>query len=292
MKIGELMKRPGHSFSFEFFPPKDEIGENILFQTTVSKLKALNPTFVSVTYGAGGSNSKNTMNVVLRMKKEAKLEPMPHMTCVGQSNQELKTMLEDYRKNGIENVLALRGDPPKGNDVFIPEKEGYCYAKDLVKLALSVGGYSIGVAVYPEGHLESPNLEMDMVYTREKIDAGADFAVTQMFFDNRYFYDFMERAIKAGIRIPIIPGIMPITDIKNIQKFSKSCGTALPGYIVGRFESTNSPVDVGIELATQQCDDLLKHGVKHLHFYTLNKPDVVTRLVNNLGLTKHPAGVK
>jgi len=214
MKIKELIARQGKSISFEFFPPKTKEGEDQLFET-IAKLESLNPTFVSVTYGAGGGTLKNTRHVVLRTKQETSLAPMPHLTCVDQNKDELKKILEDYKGQGIENVLALRGDPPKGREKFIPPKNGFCYAIDLVKLTVSVDGYSIGVAVYPEGHVESPSLEMDMAYAKQKIDAGADFAITQMFFDNRFFYDFMERVEKAGISIPIIPGIMPVTDIEK-----------------------------------------------------------------------------
>jgi methylenetetrahydrofolate reductase (NADPH) len=188
----------------------------------------------------------------------------------------------------IENVLALRGDPPKGAESFTPPEDGFCYAKDLVQLVASLKGFSIGVAVYPEGHCESPNLEMDMYYTKQKIDAGADFAITQMFFDNVYFYDFLERAAKADIKIPIIPGIMPITDIDKIKKFSQRCGATLPDTIIQRFENVGSTDEevrkIGIEIATQQCADLLEHGIRYFHFYTLNQSDTVFQIVNDLGL--------
>ncbi|MDH5365068.1 MAG: methylenetetrahydrofolate reductase, partial [Dehalococcoidia bacterium] len=172
MKIGDVIRAHGSSLSFEFFPPKDEVSEARLFQT-IAKLESLGPTFVSVTYGAGGGTLKNTRQVVLRLKRETSLTPMPHLTCVDQSKDELKEILEDYKGQGIENVLALRGDPPQGTEKFVPPQNGFCYAIDLVKLTVSVGDYSIGVAVYPEGHIESPSLEMDMHYTKQKIDAGA-----------------------------------------------------------------------------------------------------------------------
>ena len=213
---------------------------------------------------------------------------MPHLTCVDQNKDELKAILKDYMKLGIENVLALRGDPPKGAEKFTPPKDGFCYAKDLVQLAASLSDFSIGVAVYPEGHCESPNLEMDMYYTKQKIDAGADFAITQMFFDNSYFYDFLERAAKANIKIPIIPGIMPITNIDRIKKFSQRCGATLPEHVIQRFEKVGSVAGevkkVGIGVATEQCADLLEHGVRYFHFYTLNQSDTVLQIVSNLGL--------
>jgi methylenetetrahydrofolate reductase (NADPH) len=288
MKIADIIKGKRASISFEFFPPKDKAGEDRLF-TNITKLEALHPDFVSVTYGAGGGSLKNTRNVVLRLKKETSLVPMPHLTCIDQSERDLKAILEDYRKNGIENILALRGDPPEGSEKFTPHPEGYCYAKDLVKLAASMSAFSIGVACYPEGHCESPSLEMDMVYTREKIEAGADFAMTQMFFDNMYFYNFLERAIGAGIRVPIIPGIMPITDFGKIRGFAQKCGATIPERAITRFEKVISNREetrkLGIELATEQCADLLAHGVNNIHFYTLNQSATVLQIVNNLDLS-------
>jgi len=287
MKIGHAILQRGKSLSFEFFPPKDQSGEEQLFET-ITKLDVLNPTFVSVTYGAGGSTLKNTRHVVLRIQRETALVPMPHQTCVDQSRDELKNILEDYKRLGIENVLALRGDPPKGMERFAPPKDGFCYAKDLVALAASLSAFSIGVAVYPEGHIESPNLEMDMYYTKQKIDAGADFAITQMFFDNHFFYNFLERAKKADIHIPIIPGIMPIMNVNKIEQFSQRCGAKLPVHLVQKLDKVRSSDQaakkIGIEIATEQCADLLKNGVNCFHFYTLNRSEAVIEIVNNLGL--------
>jgi len=287
MRIGQFIAERGRSLSLEFFPPKDKAAEDQLLKN-IAKFKALNPTFVSVTYGAGGGTLKNTRHVILRILNETSLVPMPHLTCVDQDRNELKAILEDYMKFGVENVLALRGDPPKGVEKFIPPKNGFCYAKDLVQLAVSLSGFSISVAVYPEGHCESPNLEMDMYYTKQKIDAGADFAITQMFFDNSYFYDFLERAAKANIKIPIIPGIMAITDIDKIKKFSQMCSATLPEHVIQRFGKAGSVAGdakkIGVEVATEQCADLLEHGLRYFHFYTLNQSDAVVQVVNNLGL--------
>ena len=288
MKIGDIIKARGSSLSFEFFPPKDAATEARLFQT-IATLKSYGPTFVSVTYGAGGGTLRNTRKVILHIKEETSLTPMPHLTCVEQSHQDLENILKDYKRHGIENVLALRGDPPKGTDEFVAHPDGYCYAIDLVRLVVLVGGYSIGVAVYPEGHTEAPDLETDLYYTKQKINAGADFAITQMFFDNRFFYNFMERADKAGITIPIIPGIMPITDIEKIKRFSKMSGATLPSSIVAPMEKAASPEEarkLGIEFATKQCEDLRQNGVKYFHFYTLNQSQAITEIVNNLGFAK------
>ena len=285
MRIKELIAPLGRHVSFEFFPPKTKEDEDQLFKV-IAELEALKPAFVSVTYGAGGGTMKNTSNVVVRLKMETSLTPMPHLTCVDQSAGELEDILEDYRGQGVENILALRGDPPKGAEKFITPKDGFCYAIDLVKLAVSVGGYSIGVAVYPEGHKESPSLERDMFYTKQKIDAGADFAITQMFFDNRFFYDFMGRAEKAGINIPIIPGIMPVTDIEKIKRFSQMSGATLPPSLVGRMEKATSADEarrIGVDFAVNQCQDLWQNGVRYFHFYTLNRSQTVTEILRNLG---------
>jgi len=287
MKIGQMLKEKRRGISFEFFPPKDKEGEDRLL-VKIDRLAVLKPEFVSVTYGAGGSAAKNTRYVIGRILAETSLVPMPHLTCVDQSRDELRRILEDYRKMGVENVLALRGDPPEGTEQFVSPEDGMCHAKDLVSLAASMSAFSIAVGVYPEGHSESPSLEMDIKYTKQKIDAGADFAITQMFFDNLYFYRFLERAIKAGIRVPIIPGIMPITDIQRMIQFSKKCGATLPERTIRAFDKAGGNAaeakKVGIEMATTQCADLLAHGVPHLHLYTLNQVDVVTEIVRNLGL--------
>lgn len=287
MRIGQLITEKGTSLSFEFFPPKDKEAEDRLFDT-IARFESFNPTFVSVTYGAGGGTLKNTRHVVLRILQETSLVPMPHLTCVDQSRNQLEAILKDYIEHGIENVLALRGDPPKGAEKFTTPKDGFCYAKDLVRLAASLSGFSIGVAVYPEGHCESPNLEMDIYHTKQKIDAGADFAITQMFFDNNCFYDFLERAAKARIKIPVIPGIMAITDIDRIKRFSQICGATLPDKVIRRFAGVGSTAEevkrLGIDIATEQCADLLEHGVRYFHFYTLNQSGPVAQIVSNLGL--------
>jgi methylenetetrahydrofolate reductase (NADPH) len=289
MKISQIIKERGSSLSFEFFPPKDKAGEDKLFES-IKKLETLNPTFVSVTYGAGGSMLKNTRHVISRLETEMSLITMPHLTCIDQSRQELKAILEDYKRLGVENILALRGDPPAGTEKFVSPKNGFCHAKDLVELIVSMSAFSIAVAVYPEGHCESPNLEMDMAYTKEKIQAGADFAMTQMFFDNKYFYDFLDRSMRAGIQVPIIPGIMPITDFGKIRGFAEKCGATIPDHIIKRFEKITSNAEetkkLGIEVATEQCADLLEHGINHIHFYTLNRSATVIQIVKNLNLQK------
>jgi methylenetetrahydrofolate reductase (NADPH) len=293
MKIARMIEEKRASLSFEFFPPREKVGEDKLFEN-IAKLESLHPTFVSVTYGAGGSTMKNTRQVVKRIMRETALTPMPHLTCIDQSKDELNVILEDYKDLGIENILALRGDPPAGAKKFVPPLNGLCYARELVSLASSFYTFSIGVAVYPEGHCESPSLELDITYTKEKIEAGADFAITQMFFDNTYFYSFLERTIRAGIRIPIIPGIAPITDFGKVKTFAAKCGATIPDSVMRRFEEIAlDPAEVkkvGIELATRQCSDLLTHGVPYLHFYTFNRIEPILEIVNNLSLQAREPG--
>ena len=275
MRIGEHLRKGLFSVSFEFFPPKTPDGEEKLFGT-IKDLKALNPTFVSVTYGAAGSTRDRTRRVVKRIHEEAGLTVMAHLTCIAHTEKELTHILEDYRDIGIENILALRGDVPRDMPDFRPE--GGCgHAFELVKLIRSKfgGHFSVGVASYPEGHPESPNMEWEIRFFKEKVDAGADFSITQMFFDNRYYYEFIELCERAGIEIPIIPGIMPITNFKQVRKFASMCGATVPNYLVEKMEPVEDrPQEVakiGVEFAIKQCEDLLRNGVPGLHFYTLNR---------------------
>ncbi len=283
MKIGELLKRDIFSISFEFFPPKDEKGERQLFET-IKKLEKLKPTFVSVTYGAGGSTRDRTRNVVKRIHEETDLTVMAHLTCIAHTKEELIEILQDYKNIGIENILALRGDVPRDKPDWRPP-EGACkYAKELVLLIRENFGayFSVGVASYPEGHPESPNLEWEVKYFKEKVEAGADFSITQMFFVNDYYYEFVELCQKAGINIPIIPGIMPITNFKQIKKFAALCGATIPQSLIEKMEKVEDKPEeikkIGIEFAINQCLDLIEHGVPGLHFYTLNKSDATLRI--------------
>jgi methylenetetrahydrofolate reductase (NADPH) len=277
MKIGDILKNIKHSISFEFFPPKTKEGEDALCET-IKELEYINPTFVSVTYGAGGSTRERTIRVVKRIHTETNLTVMAHQTCIGHTKKEIVDILKEYKSIGVQNILALRGDIPQGQEEsFVFPEDGCRYANELVELIRKEFGnwFSIGVAAYPEGHPESPNLERDIFYFKKKVEAGAEFAITQMFFDNRFFYDFMDRVEKEGIDIPIIPGIMPITNFKQIRKFALMCGATIPEELVKKLEVyEDKPEEVekiGIEYAVEQCKDLLKHGVKGLHFYTLNK---------------------
>ncbi|MBI5186168.1 MAG: methylenetetrahydrofolate reductase [NAD(P)H] [Nitrospinae bacterium] len=276
MKIIDLLNRSAAPlFSFEFFPPKDEDGMAALYRT-ISDLKELNPSFVSVTYGAGGSTREKTLDLVIRIKHEIGLEPMSHLTCVGSTGSFIREILERIQADGIENVLALRGDPPKGETGFQKPDGGFGYAYELVwEIKKNHDNFCIGVAGYPEKHPESPTLEEDIRYLKLKVDSGADFIVTQLFFNNNAFFEFLERAEKSGIHVPIIPGIMPITNFNQIRKFTEICGAAMPKKLVEDLEKIkNNPEDVqkyGTEYAINQCRELLDKGVKGIHFYTLNK---------------------
>lgn len=276
MKIGQYLKEGNFSISFEFFPPKTPEGEEDLFQT-IKSLRAINPSFVSVTYGAGGSTRDRTRRVVERIHKETDLTVMAHLTCIAHSKEELLQIIEEYREIGIENLLALRGDKPVNTPDFKPP-EGACkHADQLVSLIRENYGdwFSIGVASYPEGHPESPNMEWEIKYFKKKVEAGADFSITQMFFDNRYYYEFVDLCQKAGIDIPIIPGIMPITNFRQVQKFASMCGATIPQRLIERLEpyadSPEETLKIGVEFAIEQCLDLLENNVPGLHFYTLNK---------------------
>ncbi len=276
MKIGEVLKKRAFSVSFEFFPPKTEEGERQLFET-IKELKTLNPTFVSVTYGAGGSTRDRTRNVVKRIHEEIGLNVMAHLTCIAHTKEELIEILRDYQSIGIDNILALRGDVPHDKPDFRPP-EGACrYAKELVELIKGNFGdyFSVGVASYPEGHPESPNMEWEVKFFKEKVSAGADFSITQMFFENSYYYKFLDLCERAGIDIPIIPGIMPITNFKQIKKFASMCGATIPQSLIEKMEPVeNKPEEVakiGVEFAIKQCEELLSYGVPGLHFYTLNR---------------------
>ncbi len=287
MKISDLLKQVNTSISFEFFPPKTPEAEKQLFET-IKDLEPLKPTFVSVTYGAGGSTRDRTRNIVKRIHEETSLTVMAHLTCIGHSKRELLDILNDYKNIGIQNILALRGDIPVNMENFQQPEDGCRFAVELVELIREKFGdyFCIAVAAYPEGHPESPNLEREILFFKKKVEAGADFAITQMFFDNRYFYEFLEKVEKERINIPIIPGIMPITNFKQIRKFALMCGATIPEELVKKLEAVEDKPEevkkIGIEYATKQCIDLLEHGVKGLHFYTLNKSDATLQIYKNI----------
>lgn len=282
MFIRDILKERDEGVSFEFFPPKTEEGRDD-FLRVVKELSAFDPLYVSVTYGAGGTTQDRTYRTLKWLREETDLTLMSHLTCIGATKEAMDDLLRRYISIGIDNILALRGDPPKGIPDFNPLKGEFRYASDLVRFIRGYGCFSIGVAVYPEGHQESPSLDKDIEYMKKKIDEGADFGITQMFFDNRFFYEFMERVERAGISIPIIPGIMPIGDIRKIKEFASFCKATIPDSIMKRMEPLqHNPEEmkkIGIEIAIKQCIELRDNGVRYLHFYTLNRPDMVSSII-------------
>ena len=274
MKIIDVLKQDKPTFSFEFFPPKDNDGFDKLFET-IDNLKPLNPAFVSVTYGAGGSTRSKTIDLVGRIKKEIGLESMAHLTCVGHNSDEILNVLESIKKQNVDNVLALRGDPPAGETNFTKPINGFGYAVELVQFICERFSFCIGVAGYPEGHPESSNREEDLFHLKKKVLAGASFIVTQLFFDNKYYFDFVASLRKIGVDVPVIPGIMPIVNLKQIKRFTKMCGATIPHDLMVRLEEVQddpeSVCQIGIDHAANQCRKLLMHGAPGIHFYTLNR---------------------
>lgn len=285
MKISELLKRDGPCFSFEFFPPKDEAGFEELFRT-VGLLRLLQPTFVSVTYGAGGSTRSKTLDLVRRIKHELGIESMAHLTCVGASKAELQHVLEELVANRMENVLALRGDPPKGHTQFVAHPDGFSHANELVGFIRSRYDLCVGGAAYPEKHPECPTPELDLENLKRKVDAGAEFLVTQLFFDNTDYFRFVERCRRVGVQVPIIPGIMPIIGVQQVKRFTQICGAHIPPSLLQRIESVQDKSHeverCGVEHATAQCRSLLEQGAPGIHFYTLNRSKATWTIFGDL----------
>ncbi len=275
--------------SFEFFPPKTEEGERTLFGKTIPELIQLKPDYCSVTYGAGGTTRDKTIGIVDRIQRDHGLTTMMHLTCVNSTKEELASVLAEAKARGITNVLALRGDPPGGTGEWEATAGGFTYSSELVAFLKQLGGFSIGTAGFPEGHIAQKAGKLaDWGFLREKIAAGADFVVTQLFFDNEDFYRFHEHLAKHGITVPIIPGILPVSSAKQTKKFTEMCGARLPEPFLKRLDEIGDDDEMatkfGIEYASEQCRALLKFGVPGLHFYTLNKVRSTTAIVRNLGL--------
>jgi methylenetetrahydrofolate reductase (NADPH) len=265
------------AFSFEFFPPKTPEGERALFET-VAALRPLGPTYVSVTYGAGGSTRQKTVELVRRLRDESQIEAMAHVTCVGASRGELAAVLDEVAEAGVQNVLALRGDPPRGETTFVPHPDGFSHASDLVAFIRSQPDrwrFCVGAAAYPEGHVETRDLVRDLANLSTKVQAGTDFLVTQLFFDNAKFFGFVERARAAGITVPIIPGIMPLTNVEQVERFTALCGASIPPPLKAAMEVRRADPEgareLGVAYAALQCADLLRRGAPGIHFYTLNR---------------------
>jgi len=262
-------------FSFEFFPPKSDEGARALMATVADLRDALAPDFVSVTYGAGGSTRERTLEVVSRIQSELAITAMAHLTCVGSTESELCEVVGRLIGGGVENVLALRGDPPKGETSFQATVGGFSHASELIAYLEDNYQLDVGAACYPESHIESADTSSDLEWTRIKVKNGASFLVTQLFFDNARYFDFVARARAAGIHVPIVPGIMPITNVAQVERFTKLCGASIPDALRARLDAVRDDpgacMATGIEHAIRQCRDLLERGAPGVHFYTLNK---------------------
>lgn len=287
MKIKDILSKSKHTVSFEFFPPKTKEAEDDLF-VSISKLQSLKPSFVSITYGAMGSTQTKTFELSSKIKKEFNIETMAHLTSVGFAPDKMKIILAELKHSSIDNVLALRGDPPAGVD-FCFEKSEYRYAYNLVDYIKKSGlDFSIGVAGYPEGHIECRDKIKNIEHLKMKVDRGADFIISQFFFVNEKFFEFVNFARKLGVKVPIIAGIMPVTNPKQLEIFENKCGAFIPDVIREAFkkygDDSNSIRDFGVEYSTRQCGELIKNGFSNLHFYTLNRSTSTVEICKNLKL--------
>jgi methylenetetrahydrofolate reductase (NADPH) len=287
MKIRELLKDDSPTLSFEFFPPKREGNIDSLY-LAIKELITLTPSFVSVTYGAGGSTRDKTVEIASKIKNDFGQEVLAHLTCVQSTQDDIAEILGDLKEQNIENILALRGDPPGDDEAFLKVEGGFGYANELVEFIRSHNQFSIGVAGYPEGHIEAPNLDTDIVNLKRKVRAGADFIITQICFENDSIYHFRDMALSLGIETPIIAGIFPIFNYKQIQKMTTLCGANIPSNLersLSRVSQKNEEIEkYGIEYAIRQSEDLLKNDIAGLHFYSMNKSSHVIKIVEELAI--------
>ncbi len=275
MRIGEAYEGERPVFSFEFFPPETDAGAENLMRSAADLKAAVQPDYISVTYGAGGTTRDRSFEVVTKIHKDLGIRTMAHQTCVAATRDHIASNVERLWNSGIMNILALRGDPPEDEETFTPPENGYSHASDLIEWLRENTEMEVGAACYPENHPESPDAEDDLNWTAHKVEVGASFLITQLFFDNTRYFDFVERARENGIKAPIVPGIMPITNVNQIERFTKMCGASIPEDLRERLHAVaDDPAVVmatGIEHAITQCRELLERGAPGLHFYTLNK---------------------
>jgi len=287
LKLRDLYGRPGLTLSVEFFPPKTEKGDENLFKE-IAILKTLKPSFCSVTYGAGGSTREKTVDLVDRIHRECGLEVMCHLTVVGQSRHEVRSVLARLKQREIENIIALGGDPPQGVVDWVPHPDGFHHSVELVREAVAYQWFSIAVAGFPEVHPRAESRESDLRYLKEKVDAGADVVITQLFFDNEDFYRYVEDLRRLGVCVPIVPGILPILSVPQVRRFTALCGSKIPPrleQLLAKVENDDEgAVRLGIDYATEQCQGFLGFGVRGIHFYSLNKSRSVRAILENLGL--------
>ena len=275
--------------SFEFFPPKTDEGDRNLLERTIPALMKLKPDFCSVTYGAGGSTRDKTLSIVESIQRQHGLTAMSHLTCVNSTKEQLREVLIEAKRRGIKNILALRGDPPMGTGDFQKTPGGFEFSSELVAFIKEIGGFCIGTAGFPEGHIACQEGKVvDWQRLKKKVDNGADFVITQLFFDNRDFFEFRDYVTKLGVKVPLVPGMLPILSASQIKKFTTLCGASIPSAMMARLEELGdndaATMAYGIDYATKQCEELLREGVEGLHFYTLNKAHSTTEVVKNLGL--------
>lgn len=272
-------------YSFEFFPPKDAEGVDRLFET-IAELRPYAPDYVSVTYGAGGSTRKLTVDLVRRIKKEAGIEAMAHLTCVGATREEIASVLDELKDADIHNVIALRGDPPKGEPGFVRTEGGFGQAAELVAFIRSRYDFCLAGACYPEKHPTAPDAATDLRHLKAKVDAGVDFLITQLFYDNADYFAFVERARALGITVPIVPGIMPITNLAGIKRITTLSAARIPQELLARLEAASADPEavraIGVEHATEQCRALIKGGAPGVHFYTLNRSLATRHILDRL----------
>ncbi|MDQ1602999.1 MAG: methylenetetrahydrofolate reductase [Actinomycetota bacterium] len=286
--IRELLAVGQRSFSFEFFPPKTDEGERVLWES-IRLLEPLGPTFVSVTYGAGGTTRDRTVRVTGRIGRETTLTAMGHLTCVGASRAEVRSVIGSYADAGVRNMLALRGDPPEGvGSAWRPHPDGLSYAVELVELVRGMGDFCVGVAAFPEGHPEAADLDTDARHLAAKAAAGADFAISQFFFDADDYFRLVERAARQGCEIPIIPGVMPVTNVAQIKRFAQLSGAAFPAELAERLHAVEDDAEavrrIGVETACALSEQLLTGGAPGLHFYTLNRSSATREIYQTLNL--------
>ena len=282
MKIKDLLHQDKITFSCEIFPPKKESGFDNVLQVA-DRICAMGADFLSVTYGAGGSTAKRTVEIASHIQKEMHTPALAHMTCVASRKEDIRNRLSEMKENGIENILALRGDKPKD----LPDADGdYTYAIELIRDIRAQGDFCIGGACYPEGHIECEHKEQDIGFLKEKVDAGCDFLTTQMFFDNNVYYNFLYRVLAAGITVPVIPGIMPVINAKQIKRSCELSNTSLPPRfqaIADKFADDPPAMEqAGVAYATEQIIDLIANGVKYIHLYTMNRPETAEKIFQNL----------
>ena len=285
MKITDKLSAKNPAFSFEFFPPKDQAGVDRLFET-VARLQAYEPAYVSVTYGAGGSTRRLTVDLVRRIKREVGLEAMAHLTCVGATRDEVSSVLDQLHEGGVDNILALRGDPEKGETTFVKSADGFGHASELAEFIRSRYDFCLAGACYPENHPESATTESDLANLKRKVDAGVQVLVTQLFFDSKDYFSFVARARAIGITVPVIAGIMPITNLSQVKRFTAMCGASIPAPLLARLEAAGTDAaavqQIGVEHATAQCRELIDGGAPGIHFYTLNRSPATVEVLERL----------